>query len=96
MKPDVLTMSTVSLAVSVVLGWLWIETHFVTQAAADATHDGFTKDIRTQYLELKIDQFNTELAFIEQAGVANEETRRYELLKFGVQRMTQQLLELDK
>ena len=45
---------------------------------------------------LKIDQFNTELIFIEQAGISNEEVRRYDLLKFGVERMSQQLLELGK
>ena len=94
-KPDVVTMSTISLAVTVVGGWIWATSYFMVRADADGVHSDMVKTIRTQYLELKIDQANTELVFIEQAGVAVTEERQYDLLKFSVERMTQQLLELD-
>ena len=106
MADRALTVGTVTLAASIVLSWLWFENHFMVHADADAIHTEIKsalanavielkKSDRIAYLELKIDQSNTEMAFIEQAGVDVEETRQYELLKFSVQRMTQQLMEIE-
>ena len=96
MADKALTFGTISLAVSIIGGWIWATTFFMTRADADEAHLSFARSIRIQYLELKIDQHNTELAFIEQAGIATVEQRQYDLLKFSVERMTQQLLEMDK
>jgi hypothetical protein len=95
-RPDVVTMSTISLAVTVVGGWIWATTYFMVRNDADIVHDGLVRDIRAQYLELKIDSAQTELVFIEADGVQAGELRNYELLKFSVQRMTEQLMDLDK
>jgi hypothetical protein len=106
MADRALTVGTVTLAASIVLSWLWFENHFMVQVDADAIHietkaalDAavleLKKSVRISYLELKIDQSNTEMAFIEQGGVDVAETRQYELLKFSVQRMTQQLMEIE-
>jgi hypothetical protein len=89
-----ITTGTISLAITIVGGWLWVTSYFVTQADADAVHATTKHDLRETYLELKSDQANTEMAFIEQNGVNDTEKRRYELLKFSVERMTQQLMEL--
>jgi hypothetical protein len=94
-KPDAITVSTITLAISVVGGWIWATTFFMVRADADDMHEKFKKDIRKAYLELKIDQHTTEMVFIEQAGIANEELRDYDLLKFSVERMTGQLMELQ-
>jgi len=95
-KPDVLTMSTISLAVMVVSGFLWAQAYFMTRADADAAHASFKYDMRSVYLELKIDSANTEMSFIEQSGVGTDEKRKYDLLKFSVERMTQALMGLEK
>jgi hypothetical protein len=96
MADKVLTVGAVSGAITVIGGWMWVTAYFVTQADADSAHGMFKHDLRETYLELKIDQANTEMAFIEQAGIAVAEERAHSLLKFSVERMTQQLLELDK
>jgi hypothetical protein len=95
-KSQVITVGAISTAITIVGGWMWVTSFFMTQADADAVHGTFKHDLRETYLELKIDQANTEMAFIERAGIANEELRAYELLKFSVTRMTDQLMELDK
>jgi hypothetical protein len=46
------------------------------------------------YLELKIDSMNTSMAFLERDGISASEQREYDLMKVGVERMSQQLLEL--
>ena len=89
-----LTTGTLSLAVTIIGGWMWVTSFFVTQDSADLAHAAFTQDIRTTYLELKIDNANGELAFIEQGGIRDEDKREYDLLKFSVERMTQSLMEL--
>lgn len=94
-KPDVITMSTITLAVTVIGGWIFAGEFFMTRADADLAHLGFKYDIRETYLELKIDSANTEMSFIEQGGVLTEEKRKYDLLKFSVERMTQSLMEMD-
>ena len=94
MNPAI-TTGTISLAVTIVGGWMWVTTFFMTRADADVIHAASKHDLRETYLELKIDQANTEMAFIEQGGVETAETRGYELLKFSVQRMTQQLMDLQ-
>ncbi len=95
-KPDVITMSTITLAVSVIGGWIFAGEFFMTRDDADIAHSGFKHDIRETYLELKIDSANGELAFIEKDGVIPDEQRKYDLLKFSVERMTLTLMELDK
>ncbi len=75
---------------------MWVSAYFMTRTDADAAHLGFKHDIRETYLELKIDSANGELAFIERGGIEPDETRKYDLLKFSVERMTQTLMELDK
>ena len=95
-KPDVITMSTISLAVAVISGWLFATQYFMTRSDADTAHLGFKHDIRETYLELKIDSANGELAFIERGGIEENEQRKYELLKFSVERMTLSLMELEK
>ncbi len=95
-KPDVLTMSTISLAVMVVSGFLWAQAYFMTRVDADNAHADFKHDIRSTYLELKIDSANGELSFIEKDGILAEEQRKYDLLKFSVERMTQLLMGLEK
>ena len=106
MADKALTAGTISLAVTIIGGWLWATTYFMVRADADDFHESISvaleeavkelkKSDRTSYLELKIDQSNTEMAFIEQAGIADVELRQYELLKFSVERMTHALLELD-
>jgi hypothetical protein len=94
MNPTI-TTTTISLAITIIGGWMWVTTFFMTRADADSIHAAGRNDLRETYLELKIDQANTEMAFIEQGGVQTEETRGYELLKFSVQRMTQQLMDLQ-
>jgi hypothetical protein len=94
MNPAI-TTGTISLAITIVGGWMWVTTFFMTRSDADIVHAASKHDLRETYLELKIDQANTTMAFIEQDGVATEETREYELFKFSVQRMTQQLMELQ-
>jgi hypothetical protein len=94
-KSQVITVGAISTAITIVGGWMWVTTFFMTRTDADAIHGSFKHDLRETYLELKIDQANTEMVFIEQAGIANEELRAYDLLKFSVTRMTQQLMELD-
>ncbi len=106
-KPDVLTMSTISLAVMVVSGFLWAQTYFMTRVDADAVHDTYNKALtnavielkksdKVSYLELKIDQYNGNMAFIERGGVQSEEQRQYDLMKFSVERMTQTLMSMEK
>ncbi len=95
-KPDVLTMSTISLAVMVVSGFLWAQAYFMTRSDADVAHASFKYDMRSVYLELKIDGANGELSFIEKDGIIPEEQRKYDLLKFSVERMTQLLMGLEK
>ena len=95
-KPQPITFATVSLVITIVGGWLWATTYFMTRADADVAHTAAEDSIRTTYLELKIDQHNTELAFIEQGGVADTEKRQYDLLNFSVQRMTQQLMDISQ
>jgi hypothetical protein len=89
-----LTTGTISLAITIIGGWLWVTSYFVTQADADAIHADAKHDLRETYLELKIDQANGTMAFIEQAGISDDERREYDLQKFSVERMTQQLMEL--
>ena len=94
MKPsDAITPATITFVVTIIGSWIWATTYFMVRADADETHAAFSTDIRTQYLELKIDQYNTELVFIEQDGISDVERRRFDLLKFGVERMSQQLYE---
>jgi hypothetical protein len=92
---QVITVGAISTAITIVGGWMWVTTFFMTRADGDFAHNAVKHDLRETYLELKIDQANTEMAFIEQAGIAVKEERAHSLLKFSVERMTQQLLELD-
>lgn len=96
MKEQVLTASTISLAVSVIGGWLWATSYFMVRSDADAQHEQFSKDIKHTYLELKIDAANTELTFLERDGVKPEEQRQYDLQKMLVERMTAQMMELEQ
>jgi len=95
-KEQVLTASTISLAVSVIGGWLWATSYFMVRSDADAFHVDIRKDVRRAYLELKIDAANTELTFLEREGVAPEEQREYDLQKLLVERMAAQLMELER
>jgi len=106
-KPAAITPATVTFAVTDIGSWLWATTYFMVRSDADTAHELISsalsqavlelkKSDRTSYLELKIDQSNTEMAFIEQAGIADVELRQYELLKFSVERMTAALLKLDE
>jgi hypothetical protein len=90
-----LTTGTISLAVTIIGGWMWVTTFFMTRTDADIIHESTKHDLRETYLELKIDSANTEMAFIERSGVQTEDERKYDLLKFSVQRMTQQLMDLQ-
>jgi len=96
MPDKALTAGTISLVATIIVGWLWVDSYFMSRAEANTAHAGFKADIRETYLELKIDGANSELAFIERGGVAEEERRRYDLLKFGVERMSQSLMDLEK
>jgi hypothetical protein len=99
------TYATITLVVSIVGGWIWANNHFMVRSdadvfhvefaeAADVLHAEFAATVRKTYLELKIDQHNGTMAFIEDSGIDESERREYDLLKFGVERMTDQLLEL--
>ena len=96
MADNALTVGTISLVATILGGWLWVDSYFITRAEADTAHTGFKTEIRETYLELKIDGANSEMAFIERDGVKDEERRRYDLLKFGVERMSQSLMDLEK
>lgn len=89
------TFSTVSFAVTIVGAWIWITNFVMLQSDADAAHAGLVQDIRTTYLELKIDAANGDMAFIEQNGIDQTEQREYDLLKFSVERMTASLMDLQ-
>ncbi len=95
-KTDVLTMSTISLVVMVVSGFLWAQTYFMTRTDADTAHTSFKYDIRSVYLEVKIDIANGDMEFIEKGGILPEEQRKYDLLKFSVERMTQALMSMEQ
>jgi len=96
-KEQVLTASTISLAVSVIGGWLWATSYFMTRADGDAVHDELVVDIKRSYLELKIDQATTEIVFLERnENMDAGQERQYELLKFSIERMTEQLMELGE
>ena len=94
MREQALTVSTLSLAVSVIGGWIWATSYFMTRADAEAAHLEVKNQIRRAYLELKIDAGNTELAFLERGGVTPDERRQYDLQKMLVERMSSQLMEL--
>lgn len=97
MKEQVLTASTISLAVSVVGGWLWATSYFMVRADADKEHARFSREIKLSYLELKIDQATSELVFLERnAELDTGQQRRHDLLKFSIERMTAQLMELHQ
>ena len=89
-----ITAGTVTAAVPIVGAWLWIEAHFIPRAEADKLHAALGAQIQEIYIDSKIDAANTEMDFIEQGGVDLEERRKYDLLKFSVERLTGQLLEL--
>jgi len=91
-----LTTGTVSLAVTIVVGWLWVTAYFVTQDQADDIHFRLANDIKETYYEVKIDAANAELTFIELEGVKPEEQRQYDLRSFEVQFMTKKLAELNR
>jgi len=96
MGDKAITAGTISLIVTIIGFWAWVDSYFITRAEAEVAHHGFKTEIRETYLELKIDGANSELAFIERDGVKDEERRRYDLLKFGVERMSQTLMDLEQ
>jgi division protein CdvB (Snf7/Vps24/ESCRT-III family) len=96
-KAVIATLSTIA---SIILGWLWVESHFVTNKEAAAVHtelaradENLKKVVTEATLELKIDDANTMLAFIERGGVEPDEQRQYDLLQHTVKAMTTKLME---
>jgi hypothetical protein len=71
-----------------------VESHFVTRAEFEYAHNGIKATVSEAYLERKIDSMNTSMAFLERDGISASEQREYDLMKVGVERMSQQLLEL--
>lgn len=96
MSGAAVTTGTISLAVTIVGGWLWVSSYFVTQTDADTIHASLAREISKTYYEVKIASANAELAFIEKGGVEEGERRTYELRKFEVQFMTTKLNELRR
>jgi hypothetical protein len=85
MRSDVASVVASGQVIAAVLaGWFWVDSHFAT-----------TEDVRAIYLEIKVDQANTELLFIERDGILDDERRRYDLLKKMVEDMSSKLMELD-
>jgi hypothetical protein len=98
MNPTI-TTGTVSLVITIVGGWLWVSTYFITRVEANDAHEAAQHSISETLLEMRIDQANTEMLFMEQEGLENlndDDQRDYDLLKFKVQRMTQQQIDMDE
>jgi len=90
-----ISIPAVSVLAFLAAGWQ-APNYFVTTQAAQEQHQAITHEIRRIYLELRISSANSELAFIENAGIATDQQRRhYDLLIYSVKEMTAKLLEIE-
>jgi hypothetical protein len=87
--PKAITHSTLALAITIVGGWLWVTTYFVTQERADAVHELINRRTTEIYLDMTVRNAQRELEILDAKGVLTPaDIRRYELLEFEVRHKT--------